>query len=352
MHNAVNGVLSTFTEPQASPVISSSDFASLSGRFDSVVLSPLDRIYMQARQHVEQLQRDSIRYFFNDEFLAADAAICILSPVQFSSEQSSGKKPPAGVQPEIAELYRSIILTKDQEVHLFRQYNFLKWQASEQLGLLDAHALDLERYDRMNKLLHDAELVRNQIVISNRRLIIPEARRYRDRFTTGFLLSEGDQSLLKAVEGFDCSRGFRFSTYATWAIRKNFYSQLPREMKCAARSQHSGASLQRLTSPGETESGMDSPLHEEAVQFMNTLLSGLMPREEAMLRQRFGLDSSGDGKDGKILKEIAEEFGVTKERVRQILTRSMKKLAAAAVGRLADISPDLKDTLIDLGGSS
>src|SRR5262249_17672326 len=132
----------------------------------------------------------------------------------------------------------SPLLTKDQEQHLFRKMNFLKHQAKllrdkmeTPTGKIDpthVRTQDLERYD---SLLDQANAVKEQLISCNMRLVVSIAKRHSGQTDNFFeLLSDGNVSLIRAVEKFDYARGNKFSTYASWAIMKNFARSIPEEI--------------------------------------------------------------------------------------------------------------------------
>src|SRR5256885_692236 len=134
-------------------------------------------------------------------------------------------------------------------------------------------------------------------------------------------------SLIRAVEKFDFGRGFKFSTYASWAIIKNFARTIPDEKHRRERF------LTGHDEGVEVAPGSRSDEHEQlatqdrATHSVNRLLQYLEPRERDIIRMRAGLD---DHAKGMTLEEIGKQFNITKERVRQLNARAMKKLREIA----------------------
>jgi RNA polymerase primary sigma factor len=243
-------------------------------------------------------------------------------------------RPPAGLPPYLASLYETPLLSREQEYHLFRKFNYLKCKAAilrERLcpkGTYDPARAKSTLMDQIERLYDQAVKVKNQIVQANLRLVVSIAKRHvtpsEDFFT---LVSDGNISLIRAVEKFDYARGNKFSTYASWAIMKNFARTIPEEYKLRERFK---------TSQDEVFTGVYDPRSaqlelEHAQQTretqVNRILARLDEREQSIIARRFGLDYR---QEPQTLKEVGEEMGVTKERVRQIEARALSKLRQAA----------------------
>ena len=130
--------------------------------------------------------------------------------------------------PYLASLYEVPLLTREQEVHLFRKMNYLKYKASKLREQLDLNQPKSSLMDRIEKLYDESVATKNQIIRANLRLVVSIAKRYVGPAGDFFeLVSDGNMSLIRAVEKFDVSRGNKFSTYASWAIMKNFARTIP-----------------------------------------------------------------------------------------------------------------------------
>ena len=129
------------------------------------------------------------------------------------------------------------------------------------------------------------------------------------------------------MEKFDYSRGFKFSTYASWAIMKNFARTIPEEKNRRDRfitgheDMFDGAADHRT---GEYEYESDHRRNQEAVQGM---LGRLNDRERQILIRRFGIGGTSE----LTLEQLGKELGITKERVRQIESRAQEKLRKFAL---------------------
>src|SRR5262249_33154192 len=108
--------------------------------------------------------------------------------------------------------------------------NYLKYRADRLREALDPARPRAADLDEVERLQEEALAVKNQIIRANLRLVVSIAKRYvgpgHDLFE---LVSDGNMSLLRAVEKFDYARGNKFSTYASWAITKNFARSIPEE---------------------------------------------------------------------------------------------------------------------------
>ncbi len=236
----------------------------------------------------------------------------------------SVKKPPSGIPPYLASLYDTPLLTPEQEFHLFRKMNFHNYRAAELRDSVDAATANYRQLDTIEGLLQQAHAIRNQIVQANLRLVVSIARRFVDAANSfEDLVSEGNVPLIRAVEIFDYTRGYRFSTYATWAIRNSFVRLTPRSRRRSARY---------LTGTQElfdefSDAGISPTEYEREHRQMTTLVSSMLAsldnRERSIVMSRFGLDGSGSKKK---FREISSQLEISTERVRQIVARALAKL--------------------------
>jgi RNA polymerase sigma factor (sigma-70 family) len=246
---------------------------------------------------------------------------------------------PADLPAYIASLYEVPLLTGEQETHLFRQYNFLKYQASQLRDRLDARHPSGRLLDAIEGLYNHAREVNRKLLLSNLRLVVAVSKKYVG--VTGDLfekISEGNLSLMRAVEKFDYTRGFKFSTYATWAIKKNFIRSFVTANRQADRFRTGHDELLDTTVARRTNPYIELEAQRHREQQVARILPALSERERDIIQSRFGLTP---GIEPKTLQEVGRELGVSKERIRQIESRAMQKLRAAA--RLADLEDSMHD---------
>jgi RNA polymerase sigma factor (sigma-70 family) len=224
-------------------------------------------------------------------------------------------------------------LSRDQETELFLRFNYCRYRM---MRILKAHAgkrltaratQELLKWDRVTLD------VRDQIVQANLGLVPAMVERSR---LTGVdfaeLISEGQLALLRSVDKFDCSRGFKFSTYACRAI----LTSISRAVALMARHR---ARFPTEYDPGLQKGDFVESRREEieanCTRELHAILAGnladLTVTERRILSERFGMKDSRRkaARDSKTLRQVAEVFGVTKERVRQIQNRALAKLREA-----------------------
>jgi len=229
-------------------------------------------------------------------------------------------------------------LDGQQEERLFLQYNFIKHQLAQAREELAPSDLTPEQLARLVRLYDMAVAARNCLVVANLRLVIHLASRHLGSGRRlDDLVSDGTLSLMQAIEKFDCSRGVRFSTYASWAIRKNFAKSIPREAH-HRQAEVTGAEELLESRRDERAAAPHGRDFKEVVRStVASLLLELSPREREVLVARFGLDRKPE-----TLEQVGRRLQVTRERVRQIEASALRRLAAlvdpALVSDLASLS--------------
>ena len=309
-----------------------------------------------------------------------------VEPVVGDVEDQDEKDAPldsAGISTDLVRAYlkeigKTPLLTAAQEVELSQQI---------EAGLFATHKLTQQKLSAalqkdLQWLVRDGEKAKQHLLEANLRLVVSIAKRYLGRGMLFLdLIQEGNLGLIRAVEKFDYTKGFKFSTYATWWIRQaitramadqartiripvhmveqiNKLTRLQRELlqtlgreatpeELAAeldlgvekvleiqRYAREPVSLQSVigdendSSLGDFIEDADAPVAVDVVSYammqeqLHDVLTTLSERESAVVKMRFGLT---DG-EPKTLDEIGREFGLTRERIRQIESKTLSKL--------------------------
>ena len=250
------------------------------------------------------------------------------------------------------------------------------------IGKVPLLSLDEER-ELAKKVMEGDEYAKKKLCESNLRLVVSVAKKYVGKTSMSFLdlIQEGNMGLLRAVDKFDYTKGFKFSTYATWWIRqaitramadqsrtiripvhmvetinkyvkvsRTLMQKLGREPTIEEIAKEMGLSVEKVmeiqktaqdpisleTPMGEEDDGkMADVIEDESAKSpieyttqtllreqLLAVIDTLTPREQEVIRQRYGLL---DGKQ-KTLEEVGKEFSVTRERIRQIEAKALKKL--------------------------
>lgn len=249
-----------------------------------------------------------MNYIDSPEFHDPANIAAILEPMPGEAEWLAAKdscRVPKGAG-DYAELYRWPLLDREQERHLFRQMNYLKSRGE------------------------DCTVARDRIINCNLRLCASVGKKWAKWCgSMEEAVSVCQMALVRCVDKFDYSRGFKFSTYCTWGMANN----LKRSRK-ESQGRNPSEDL-RVHGPLEIEDRPVLPFgpSEEMLSDLRDCLAELSPRELGiMVMRHYG---------GKSLKECGEELGVTKERIRQIQQAAIWKMQS-----FAGIDPPKKKTTL------
>jgi RNA polymerase primary sigma factor/RNA polymerase sigma factor len=182
--------------------------------------------------------------------------------------------------------------------------------------------------DEIERLYEEAMTDKNHLIQANLRLVVSVAKQYVTPHVSLFdLISDGNVSLIKAVEKFNYSLGNKFSTYATWAIKKNYARTFSTHLRQQDRFRTCQEELLGVQAGHRADPLLCESIQTEYKSAVSGILDRLDEREQTVIEQRFGLAKI---REPRTLKEIGDILGVSKERIRQIEARAMKKLRAAA----------------------
>jgi len=273
-----------------------------------------------------------IEFVASDEFLREGAETKILTESVIGAESSIHRnvEPAKLAASSISEYLRTLkempLLNREHEVEMFRQYNYLKFLACQLRTGMKTTTASGTRLRRIEDYIAKAEEIQRKIIEANLRLVVSIARRHTVSGTSLIdLVSEGNISLMRAVEKFDYTRGFRFATFASWIIAKDFARKVP--ARTGRLDKTTTASLASIHRDLKTEDTVDFAAMEQAHRSLTQVIEdNLTEREQYIILNRFGLVGSPIRKETKTLQEIGDELKLSKERVRQIELLALQKL--------------------------
>lgn len=281
-------------------------------------------------ERIERLSRRKAKFIDDPLYHQNDAADVIRQLVS-QEELAAQVKPedlriPRDLPPYLQDLYRTPLLTPAKERALFLKFNFHKFQFVTARRELEPQFAKLRDLEALEGYLQAATETKNAILRANLRLVVSVARKHlRPGISIMELISDGNITLMRAVEGFDIHRGNRFSTYATLALMKGFARSVP-QMLAAKRTTSVEEHMLESVPDRDPQLATDRLADREHV---GVLLARLSESERRVLSAHYGL-----GRDAAVtFDEVGERLGMSKHRVRQI-----EKSALAKLRRSAEIS--------------
>ena len=288
-----------------------------------------------SEMRTKNLVDQPIAFMDHDSFRLPNADEVILGAPPAREEPDGHHAQPAGLPAYLESLYQLPLLTREEEGYYFRKMNYLKFKAEVLRNALNPQRPKAAVMREVERLLEDSLTVKNFLIRSNLRLVVSIAKKHMRPNANFFeMVSDGNMSLLRAIEKFDFSRGNKFSTYGSWAIMKNFARSIPAEHTLHDRFKTGADEVFQLSSDNRGNQFQAERENQAQHDILMRILERLDPREREILLLRFGLRS---GDEPKTLEEVGHRFGVTKERARQLEARGLKKLRQIAAHEKLDI---------------
>lgn len=282
-------------------------------------------------QRARGLTDREISFIDNPTFRQRSATRTILdSSLELDFVPELHIKPGVKLPSHLARLCEAPLLTNEEEKTFFRRMNFSLYRANTLRSKMPVRRPNEEKMDAVEELLDHATAIKNRIVAANIRLVISIVKQLAST-PTAFedMLSDGLLAMMRAVDKFDYDLGFRFSTYATMVIRRQLYRSMKNDHRDRTRFPNGEGSILSEHAENEIEPRIGYNSWLQLNDALEEMISQLDDRERLIIRARFGFDT--DGKK-QTLQSLAKEFGVCKERVRQLEKRAMTKLRTYADG--------------------
>jgi RNA polymerase primary sigma factor len=333
--------------------------------------------------HIQRIV-DTFREMFNYwEELERDFADCLIKagrkPVSYLVECVNE----LSIHEEGGKNFKSLNLDKEEVLSLVSKLRELKLRISKMQSSTNLPLDELKTInEEIRKSLRKAEAAKNELIKANLRLVVSIAKKYTNRGLQFLdLIQEGNIGLMKAVDKFEYQRGYKFSTYATWWIRQAItraiadqartiripvhmietinklikisrslvqeYGREPKPEEIAEKMGFPLEKVRKVLKIAKEPISLETPIGEEEDSHLGDfiedkkimspaeavtkfalseqtrkIMTTLTPREEKVLRKRFGVGEKAD----HTLEEVGKEFNVTRERIRQIEAKALRKL--------------------------
>ena len=283
-------------------------------------------------RRANELLAKKIEFIGSDEFLEENAGEEILAgPISERPLVSDKDIEPFGLADDSLPVYLQSLkdmpaLNREREARLFRRYNYLKYLARKRRAGINLSGVSSRLLGEIEDYLAEAEAIKKIIIESNLRLVVGIASKHT---TSGAnlldLISEGNFSLMQAVEKFDYMRGFRFATYASWTIAKDYARKIPAEAGRPDKAPTTPFSDIHRDLRTTATAGVVA-IERARQSLIGVIKDNLDEREQYIILNHFGLLGSPVKKKKKTLQQIGEDLGIGKERVRQIELVALQKL--------------------------
>ncbi|QDU54933.1 sigma-70 family RNA polymerase sigma factor [Aeoliella mucimassa] len=279
----------------------------------------------ELRQRAESLADLNISFIASERFADAEATPEDeqLAAIELGHETTHAKGG-EGLPPHLRRMCATPLLTAEMEQQVFFRMNYCKYHAAAVLGTLHPSRPARGKVEEAEEYLERADRLRNYLIQANTRLVMSIARKYADpRNPFDDLLSRGIASLIRAVEKFDCDRGYRFSTYATCAVRRDLNRLVMNSRRDSQRfAPTPGDVLESVVEEDFEHPGKAVDRWKSLSELLSQMMEVLDDREKQIIRARFGFDE-----DSKIsFSHLGKRMGISKERARQLANRALDKL--------------------------
>lgn len=279
------------------------------------------------------IQHLPLDYIFNEQFEQAYASekreAKILSSMPLAAKPAERKRASSGLPAYLARLYEVPLLTPEQELHLFRKMNYLKYKASRLRASVDAEHPNFKTMNRIDALHDSAMQVKNKILEANLRLVVSWAKRSSKNNNEFFEhVSDGHMALMRAIDKFDFALGNKFSTYASVTLLRHSQREGIKKYQQEQRFIPVGTQAFNMVQEGRSNPQEQDVVRVKQQLMVESLLHALKDdRQRMIIQAHFGLPPYGHP---LTLEEVGAILGITKERVRQIEVNALKRMSRNA----------------------